>query len=148
VRFMADDLPRIDGYDPDLWFNNKNSWEEADLVTVEEGMATSNINPISFVPSISGGRKESKAWSIRKPYGEIVINATNQTYFPQLQMILYRKINAGEYVPIKAFSASEIQQSRIVFLDKYLERDQRYTYLIKAQTAPDGEIIYSNEIAL
>jgi hypothetical protein len=130
------------------WYKNKASLEEADLVLVQEGIITEDINPICFAVQIRGSRREAQAWAIRKTYGNISIQLTNQAYFPQLQMALQRKINDDEFVPIKTFSASELQQDGIVYLDTYLDRDKRNTYRIEARTHPDGDIVYSNELAL
>ena len=94
-----------------------------------------SFGPDYVLPAIAltAERKTERAWVVEKDYGDISVTITeaSQNPAPVARYILYRSGNGGA-VQVATFTDPGTHP----FQDKYLEKDQAYTYQV---TAVDGK---------
>ncbi|MBN2345775.1 MAG: hypothetical protein JXO51_05235, partial [Candidatus Aminicenantes bacterium] len=84
---------------------------------------------------------------IEKDYAEVVFHVekdpgsaiSNETY------TIYRKTLSSSYQAVREVAASEIQNGAYIFLDRYLDRNVAYTYVIQARSSQGDILALSNE---
>ncbi len=73
-------------------------------------------------------QKEEKAWVIKKIYGKISLTVENPQNIPIGEIQLLRKVNDGNFEVLKGFDPSDISANTIVYLDKFLHKNNSYQY--------------------
>jgi hypothetical protein len=113
-----------------------------------EGSDEISVNVQNITLTLSGSRQEEHAWIIRRYYGQLQLQVANPGGASIAKYIVYRKTDAGEYQVMGEILASAVTGGVASYQDRYLEKNQTYTYKI---TAVDGGGIVlqtSNEITL
>ena len=99
--------------------------------------------------TLQAERIQEETGSGGNEYGKIDLTVKDYEYYGQIEKyIFYRKEADKSSIMVKEISASELEDGRFTFNDKYLEPEKEYTYVAKA-VASDGRIIgISNEVTI
>jgi|GEM_PF-3191200 len=106
-----------------------------------------NFGPDYVLPAIglTAQRKTERAWVIQKEFGDITVTITEdaENPAPVAQYIMYRSGNGGT-VQIAVYT----DPGTHTFQDKYLEKDQAYTYQVTAVDGKGSVVALSNEVEI
>lgn len=97
--------------------------------------------------SLSAERKTVRAWSIRRDYADIALSVQN----PESRIAAYRllrRTGSGAFIPIATFNPGQLTTGVLTHQDKYLEKNQAYTYRLEALDASGQLLAQSNEVTL
>ncbi len=107
-----------------------------------------------FISLFSGGlganldlsveRKEARAFSIVRSYGQIQI-LIGTSAAPVAQYRIQRSRGGGDFVLLRAIIPAELQNNQYQMQDKYLEKDITYTYRVEAFDADGKRVGISSE---
>jgi predicted esterase len=102
--------------------------------------------PLTLTLNIT--RKEDSAWVITREYGEIDLSVVNMTSGWVSKFVVYRKEGNGGYLSIKEIPAAELAGESCKFQDRYLKRNEIYTYKAEALDASGRVLAVSEETPL
>ena len=96
---------------------------------------------------LQGERRMAQAWSIQRPYGVLEISAQGEeTEIASLRLL--RRVNEGDFVVLTTFSTGQLSPSPLVYHDKYLQKNQSYTYRLEALDALGRTLGFSPDLTL
>ena len=103
------------------------------------GMDEVRVNLAKVKLSVSVVRKTVRSWSMLRYYGQIELVVDTQNA-PLLRFRLLRRNSDGAFTLLQEFGENELQNGAWSFQDKYLDKNQRYTYVVEALD-PSGRVL-------
>ena len=103
------------------------------------GMDEVQVNLAKIKLTLSALRKTVRSWSFVRHYGQIELAVTSENS-PALRYKLMRRTGSGGYAQLQEFGESELHNGAWSFQDKYLDKNQRYTYVVEALD-PSGRVL-------
>jgi Leucine-rich repeat (LRR) protein len=100
--------------------------------------------------SLSATWEEDKTAIIKINYGKIKLRYTriDPEGLVVKKFTIYRKVSGGVYEEIKSFPNPAVNSGEMSYNDKYLDRNETYTYIVRALDAADNVLVESNEITI
>ncbi len=95
------------------------------------GMDEVRVNLAKVKLSLSVVRKTVRSWSMLRHYGQIELLVETQNT-QSLRFRLLRCNNDAAFTLLQEFGESELQSGAWSFQDKYLDKNQRFTYVVEA----------------
>jgi len=102
----------------------------------------------NIVLTIQASMNEDHAWIIKKLYGKIDLSIENLGSVPISKYIIYRSESGEEFQNIGEISELELQNGRSTYVDKYLEKNENYTYKVEALDSNGVIMGRSNEVTI
>lgn len=96
---------------------------------------------------LSAERKTVRAWSISRDYAQLTLSVQNAEDRIAAYRLLRRQ-DSGAYAAVAAFSPAQLANASLFYHDKYLEKNQTYTYRLEALDASGQLLAQSNEVTL
>lgn len=107
---------------------------------------TVTVNVDNIVLTLQASRNQERAWTIRKLYGKIDLSVQNKGSSTVSKYILYRKVSGSTFQSIAEIPGSQLSSGNYVYYDKYLGKNENYTYKCEAVLSGGTIIDVSNEI--
>ncbi|MCX8159850.1 MAG: fibronectin type III domain-containing protein [Candidatus Saccharicenans sp.] len=102
-----------------------------------------------YIPVITIGLEVQKgterAWIIKRDFSRITITVNKQAPYTVARYRLWRKVAGGSFELRKDFIESDFSYGRLVYVDKYLDKNKSYVYKLEALNCYDQVIAVSSE---
>jgi hypothetical protein len=111
------------------------------------GEASVGVKLAQVTLSLTGMRKTARAWVISREYGYIEIRLQSEG-IDIAQARLLRRVDEGAFSALATFTAAELSENPLIYLDTYLEERQGYTYRLEALDASGRSLGFSTDLTL
>jgi len=114
----------------------------------QSGQDSVTVNIPAIILQFQAVRKMEKAWILARYYGDLSVTIQNSGQAQVARYVILRQSGSGAYSIIKAFQEADLQNGIYTYTDKYLDKDQTYTYRVEARDVNDAVMAVSGEISI